>query len=110
MGREKELSVELDKLRKDMGALRKSKSQMFDDFVDKKAEMDKKFKEKESECAQLTADLEAQKKENQALKEQNDVLAKELDNLKKIMDATQAKLMEEKEKNKELKEQMDALQ
>merc|ERR1712039_1071736 len=107
MGREKELSVELDKLRKDMGALRKSKSQMFDDFVDKKAEMDKKFKEKEAECAALTADLDAQKKENQALKEQNDALAKELDNLKKIMDATQAKLMGEREKNKELKEQMD---
>eukprot|EP01083_Nonionella_stella_P164389 543841_1 len=45
--KEKKKQNEMDKLRKELEALRKAKNKQFDNFVDKKAEMDKKLRDKD---------------------------------------------------------------
>merc|ERR1712129_526054 len=82
--KEAALATELEKLRKELDALRKTKSQMFDEFVDKKAELDAKYKELEAKYKQAMKDLDAQKDENSQLKQKNDSLLDELAKLKKI--------------------------
>merc|ERR1712129_419168 len=67
--KEAALATELEKLRKELDALRKTKSQMFDEFVDKKAELDAKYKELEAKYKQAMKDLDAQKDENSQLKQ-----------------------------------------
>jgi len=107
--RETALQQSLEKLRNELEALRAAKSQEFDDFVDKKAEMDSKLKAKEKECNALKEDLEEMEAKNGRLEKENESLKDELESLRNAMDAQGQKLMEEEEKNKELQQEIEGL-